>query len=72
MLKSTPTLIFVKTGFDVEKFLASRQGPSRGTHFFLSEATAGFWKCKVFLQLAVLNKKIRMLTGDLLHVNDIK
>ncbi len=37
MLKSTPTLIFVKTGFDVEKCLASHQGLSRRTHFFLFE-----------------------------------
>ncbi len=37
MLKSTPALIFVKTVFDVEKLLASRQGLSRRTHFLLSE-----------------------------------
>ncbi len=36
-LKSTPTLIFIKTVFDVEKCLASRQGLSRRTHFFLLE-----------------------------------
>ncbi len=43
MLKSTPALIFVKTAFDVEKCLASRQGLSRRTHFFLLEKpTAGF------------------------------
>ncbi len=36
-LKSTPTFIFIKTVFDVEKCLASRQGLSRHTHFLLSE-----------------------------------
>ncbi len=51
-LKSTPTLIFVQTGFDMGKCLASRQGLSRRTHFFLSEY---FFKCKLFLQLVVLN-----------------
>ncbi len=36
-LKSTPKFIFIKTVFDVEKCLASRQGLSRRTHFLLSE-----------------------------------
>ncbi len=37
MLKSTPALIFIKTVFDVEKCLASRQGLSRRTHVLWSE-----------------------------------
>ncbi len=55
MLKSTPTFIFIKTVFDVEKCLASRQGLSRRTHFLLSEYCSFFFKYKLFLQLAVLN-----------------
>ncbi len=53
-LKSTPTLIFIKTVFDVEKCLASLQGLSRHTHFLLSEYCR-FFKCKLFLRLSVLN-----------------
>ncbi len=37
MLKSMPTLIIIKTVFDVGKCLASRQGLSRRMHFYLSE-----------------------------------
>ncbi len=48
-LKSTPALIFIKTVFDVKKLLASRQGLSRRTLY------CRFFKCKLFLQLAVLN-----------------
>ncbi len=46
--KYTPTLIFIKTVFDVEKRLASRQGLSRRTHFLLSEY------CRFFKMYAVL------------------
>ncbi len=56
-LKSTPALIFVQTVFDVEKCSASRQGPSRRISVSCS-STAGVWKYKLFLQLAVLNERI--------------
>ncbi len=38
---------------------------------FLVLSLVGFWKCKLFLQLAVLNERISMMTGHLLCVNDI-
>ncbi len=62
------TLIFVKTVFDVEKCLESCQGLSRRTHFFLFEYSRFL---KMYAQHAVLNERIWMMTGDLLHVNGI-
>ncbi len=56
MLKSKPVLIFVKTVFDMEKCLASRQGLSR-----LAALTL----------LAARCSKLNDFTGDLLYVNDI-
>ncbi len=45
---------FVKTAFDVEKCLSLRQGLSK-RKYFLCQSAASFWKCKLFLQLAVIN-----------------
>ncbi len=52
MLKSMPALILIKTVFDVEKCLAYVR---LGVNFLLSEYCSFFFKCKQFLQLAVLN-----------------
>ncbi len=63
-LKSTSTLIFVKAGFDVENCLASRQGLSRRTHFFLFEYCR-FLKMKAVL--AARCSKWKNLDDDRLY-----
>ncbi len=53
MLKSTPVLILIKMVFDVGKCLAITSGSEQ--MYALLPSIAVFFKCKLFLQLAVLN-----------------